>query len=182
MTCQEPGVRLATCSASIWFPWMQRLLRSRFAGKGGSVSLTISYDFNQGGRSDNVRPQRSQDYRPIFSTSRNLKRWATRLMTDPTARKTLFTTISRARTKRRPCSSSGATFSTGHSRRSALLLTGMRSALVSAFSIGVSLIYAKADSSTCVTDTWSHHYSEYLLALWALDHDSINLISGVSTQ
>jgi hypothetical protein len=31
---------------------------------------------------------------------------------------------------------------------------------VSGFSIGVSLIYAKADSSSRVTDTWSHHYSE----------------------
>ena len=105
--------------------------------------LTISYDFKQGGRSDNVRPQRSQDYHPIYSTFRNPRRWATRLTTVPTARTTRFTTFSRARTKRRPCSTSGAMSSTGPLRRSALLLTGTRSVLVSAFSFDVSLIDAK---------------------------------------
>jgi len=109
----------------------------------GRMCHSPSLDFKQGGRSDNVRPQRSQGYHRIYSTFRNPRPWAMRLTTDPIARTTSFTTISRARTKRRPCSSSGAMSSTGHSRRSALLLTGMRSVLVSAFSFGVSWIDAK---------------------------------------
>jgi len=118
-----------------WCPLMRRLSRARFLPRFArqNVPLTVSYDFKQGGRSDNVRPQRSQGYHRIYSTFRNPRRWAMGLTTDPIARTTSFTTISRARTKRRPCSSSGATSSTGHSRRSAQLLTGMRSVLVSCF-------------------------------------------------
>ena len=89
-------------------------------------------------------------------------RWTTHSMKGQTARITSSMTFSRVRTRKLQCFTSGVMFSTDRLRRSALLWTAMKYALVSVFPY-LGTCSMDVNFSGGVIDTWSHRYSELLL-------------------